>query len=614
MALTLIVEPNPGGHRFQAVASVAAVAARTTEIALLTCMGARESAEFEVFLSTLDLAVEEPFADGFPATGDLAGRIADFCRSHDVATVVVMDGDIALKTWWLVAARAFRGLTTRPRIIFFLTRYPARLALTDLSHWRMRLAKVVLVLLAMATRTLDRASGFAGRDERARGWLVKRARDPAICRAHSRDRTRLRVELGLPADRLLVGIFGGINNRKNPQLVLDAMVRTELPADLVMAGPVNDDIRTWLAGLPADRRARVIVEDGFLPDELLDRYLAAADVVALLMKLEGPSGIQGKARAAGVPVITAGSKTRARELAATNSGAATDVTAESIAAGLTLVLGRKDDQAAKAAKPAKAAELDLPTAEAFAETVLGVRSEATAARRAPAVLGALAAKARIFWLRVRNKLARTGLARYLRPVRRTDLVRLGSDYGGWWVPKAAAVPGSVAYCAGAGEDITFDLALHDRGCSVTTFDPTPRAIAHVDANAPASDRFRFVPVGWWDSEDELKFYSPRYAGHVSHSVVNLHRTTDYFVAKVKPVYQLMAELGDEHVDIVKLDIEGAEYRTLGSLLAHGPLPSVLCVEFDQPAPVRRTIAAVRDLQRAGYTLNKIDAWNYTFTR
>lgn len=230
------------------------------------------------------------------------------------------------------------------------------------------------------------------------------------------------------------------------------------------------------------------------------------------------------------------------------------------------------------------------------------------------VLDAFARRAQVFYPRVRNRLRHTGLRCYLRPSAIPDLVRLGSRYGGWWVPESALKPYAVAYCAGAGEDITFDLALHDRGCVVTTFDPTPRAIVHVRQCAPEGDRFRFLPVGWWDVEDELKFYSPRYPGHVSHSAVNLRSTTEFFVAKVKPAHQLMSELGDDRVDIIKMDIEGAEYRVLNSLLADGPTPRVLCVEFDQPAPVRGIVAAVRELQRAGYTLVKIDVWNYTFTR
>lgn len=66
-------------------------------------------------------------------------------------------------------------------------------------------------------------------------------------------------------------------------------------------------------------------------------------------------------------------------------------------------------------------------------------------------------------LRIRNRAAREALPLLFRPDVRDDLVRLGSDYGGWWVPAGDVKPDVVAYCAGAGEDITFDLALHVAG-------------------------------------------------------------------------------------------------------------------------------------------------------
>lgn len=201
-----------------------------------------------------------------------------------------------------------------------------------------------------------------------------------------------------------------------------------------------------------------------------------------------------------------------------------------------------------------------------------------------------------------------------RVVRRPGLVRLGSEQCGWWVPDEAATAGTVAYCAGAGEDISFDLALLDRGCVVRTFDPTPRAIAHVEALGVEDPSFAFIPVGWWTEPGELRFYLPRDGRQPDLSLVNLQGTAEFVYGKVDRVATLMAELGDARVDVVKLDIEGAEYAVLDDLLRNGPLPAVLCVEFDQPAPPARTIDMVDRLDAAGYELARIDFFNYTFIR
>jgi FkbM family methyltransferase len=213
--------------------------------------------------------------------------------------------------------------------------------------------------------------------------------------------------------------------------------------------------------------------------------------------------------------------------------------------------------------------------------------------------------------RVRTRAVRSLLSARLSASDPMDLVRLGSAYGGWWVPPSILRAGAVAYCAGAGEDITFDLALLDHGLLVTTFDPTPRAIAYVEAVAPPSTAYRFEPIGWWDAKAELRFYAPRDTSHVSHSAVNLQGTDSYFNAPVDTVRALAQRLGDSHIDLIKMDVEGAEYRVIDSLLEHGPRPDVLCVEFDQPAPVRRTISTTKSLEAAGYKLLRLEAFNAT---
>lgn len=70
--------------------------------------------------------------------------------------------------------------------------------------------------------------------------------------------------------------------------------------------------------------------------------------------------------------------------------------------------------------------------------------------------------------------------RVARPLARSDMSRLGTDYGGWTIPDDLIDPAWVCYCGGVGDDISFDLAFIERfGCSVHAFDPTPSSIEYV---------------------------------------------------------------------------------------------------------------------------------------
>ncbi len=223
-----------------------------------------------------------------------------------------------------------------------------------------------------------------------------------------------------------------------------------------------------------------------------------------------------------------------------------------------------------------------------------------------------------------------------------ELVRLGTQYGGWVIPHGAVHAASVVWCAGAGEDISFDLALIARyGCRVHCIDPTPRAIAHVEALAQKAgrgeamaingkaehtygcvstevlERLQFHPIGLWDRDDTLRFFAPRRRDHVSHSAVNLQGTSTYFEAPCRSPRSLMQELQQERIDLLKLDIEGAEHAVLDHLLDERIFPTVLCVEFDYAARGNRKREAVRRLWRLaaeGYRLAWHRAWNVTLVR
>jgi len=367
MPTTILVEPNPSGHRPQAVATVAVVAARTSDVLVLTSRGASEDPRFEENVGPLGLRVEERFDQVIPPTREIAREIAAVCQAEDVDRVVVLDADQALKRWWYDAPRELgirrRG---RPRVMFMLTRYPAKLKLTDWIGWRLRLPKAALALAAMASGSLHQVAGYAGLDDMTRGWIVKRTRDPAPCSAHSRDRAAHREELGLPADRRLVGIFGGISERKHPHVIWEAMQRRRIDADLVLAGGLSPGVTEWVDSVGPSAHGRIIVRDGVLSNEVLDKTLAAVDVIPLVMTNNGPSGIMGKALAAHVPVVTAGSEVRAREVRAYDGGEVATIDADSIGSAIERALARDPEAPRRNTVPPA-------TEDEFAEIILGVR-------------------------------------------------------------------------------------------------------------------------------------------------------------------------------------------------------------------------------------------------
>src|SRR5579884_307621 len=124
-------------------------------------------------------------------------------------------------------------------------------------------------------------------------------------------------------------------------------------------------------------------------------------------------------------------------------------------------------------------------------------------------------------------------------VRRDDMTRLGSSYGGWWVPASLITQESICYCAGVGEDISFDLQLiRDYGCSVWAFDPTPRVVEWI-RQQPTPEGFRFVPFGLWKQDGPVRFFAPRNRAHESHSISNVQDTTDFFEGECRRVISAM---------------------------------------------------------------------------
>lgn len=161
---------------------------------------------------------------------------------------------------------------------------------------------------------------------------------------------------------------------------------------------------------------------------------------------------------------------------------------------------------------------------------------------------------------------------------------------------------SVIYSFGVGEDISFDKTLIEKyDARVFAFDFTPWAIKHIKDNPV--EGLQFYPYGVASKDGFLTFYAPYQAKNVSWSSVP--RATEKQMFPVKRLSTIMQELGHTHIDILKMDIEGAEYEVLEDMLASGIRPTQLLVEFQhrfKGLGIMKTKRAIRLLKRAGYKM------------
>lgn len=217
--------------------------------------------------------------------------------------------------------------------------------------------------------------------------------------------------------------------------------------------------------------------------------------------------------------------------------------------------------------------------------------------------------------------------------------RFGTSYGGFFYPADIRLDRhSVIYCVGAGEDISHDVELAGfSGADVHIFDPTPRAISHCQyikdlldkkVEPRPSKRFgggdityldrilqtgvcgenlRFHPFGIGPTTiSDAKFFLPSNTEYVSCSVVPGMKGTEFITVEIKTLVDTMELLGHTHINLLKLDIEGAECDVLDQMLLADIYPAYLGIDFD----LGYTGESIRDLEKTNNTIEKLRSAGY----
>jgi FkbM family methyltransferase len=213
--------------------------------------------------------------------------------------------------------------------------------------------------------------------------------------------------------------------------------------------------------------------------------------------------------------------------------------------------------------------------------------------------------------------SRLGLDVFVRPQGSLPLLSLGQGPGTWVVWPDGLGRDSVVYSFGVGCDITFERAIIERyGLTVHAFDPTPLSLDWIRSQQLPME-FHLHELGIAADDGNARFHPPTKAKFESFSLVRTSGLGEPIEAPVRRFKTLVQMLGHTKIDLLKLDIEGAEYEVLKDVLQSEVQIGQILVEFHhrwKEVGASQTERAIKQLIAAGYVLAAVSSsgMEYTF--
>jgi len=224
---------------------------------------------------------------------------------------------------------------------------------------------------------------------------------------------------------------------------------------------------------------------------------------------------------------------------------------------------------------------------------------------------------RDFWLRFK-RIPRviSGTDKYFYIQERLNGEKHGTVYGGWTICPDIIDSDSVVYSFGIGKDISFDLSIIAKyGVTVHAFDPTPISLEWLKEQKLPKN-LHYYPYGIANYDGIAKFAPPKRSGFTSFSMSDQADQPNIEL----PVHRLstiMQKLNHSRIDILKMDIEGAEYDVIADILTNFDSVKIsqILVEFhygDQQA-LQKVKDSIVLLNCSGYRTFDVSAGGREFS-
>jgi len=200
------------------------------------------------------------------------------------------------------------------------------------------------------------------------------------------------------------------------------------------------------------------------------------------------------------------------------------------------------------------------------------------------------------------------------------LLALGNESTGccWTFCPTGLESSSIVYCGGVGRDVTFDHAIADRfRCQIWLFDPSPTGKETMSHEVNCRPEFQFLPVGI-SARDEIRYLAPPTNPEEGSWFASSFSRSGFVSVECQSLSTLMQRHGHNHIDLLKIDIEGPEYEVIDDLLERKLDIRQICVEYHHgilPGITRtQTIKSILRLLSSGYRLIHKVGNNHTFIK
>lgn len=191
-------------------------------------------------------------------------------------------------------------------------------------------------------------------------------------------------------------------------------------------------------------------------------------------------------------------------------------------------------------------------------------------------------------------------------------------------------PNAVVYSGGLGHQIEFELELiRGLGLRVFGFDPTDESARYMRQKTPPGLTYSQIGLAGHDGEISFRtskapstFYRSLEVVSDAAQVKELEaaeaEVTSFPVRRIKT---LMQHFGHDHIDLLKIDIEGSEYAVLDDMAAEGIWPDQIALEWhpriagqgDPDKGWEITHAHIARLEQAGYVITNAQRRNTEMT-